>query len=543
MAKTVLTMLGVICIAGFASSQNRPIILFWCSKPEMLHNATHITPQVWTKNDTSSFERLKGNPAYELNSWLKRNIVPLRWMGYPHEKSEQELVDYWASAAQRGYIGIAIDEIGHVDTETDKKATSALVKLKQLYPNLFVAVWHAGGLTRELLQGYRFGADLVMLETYGVPFDMERYKRWISERISTVRKAKIVHKTIIALGINDAASPDEWQKVGQWVNMPDALRDLLAFIRQQAPEMRGVAFFAPRASDDMLKLADGLAWEIFGKPAPLHGIIADYNAELRRPDGRVDIEAMISRLKELGVNTYFWLIWHAPTDWDDLQLFLPAAQKAGIKVWVYLVPPSESPPYTRNYSEPFRLDYIRWAEEIARLSLRYPNLSAWVIDDFYANHEFFTPEYVQRMRERAKSINPKLAFLPLMYFHEITRKFVDDYGSAIDGVVVAYPQDRSGIERAWGILNDVFVISPNELGSELEGKGLFHIPFIVMTAGQKEQFMKQHGEPSTPERIASWLKMCLDAMKDGLCDGVVTYCLDKSEKSDTFPLVKQILAQ
>jgi hypothetical protein len=27
--------------------------------------------------------------------------------------------------------------------------------------------------------------------------------------------------------------------------------------------------------------------------------------------GRVDIEAMAARLKELGVTTYYWLVWHA----------------------------------------------------------------------------------------------------------------------------------------------------------------------------------------------------------------------------------------
>lgn len=683
MAKLALVVLFTICLASIGSSQNRPIILFWCSKPEMLHSATHITPQVWTKNDRSSFENLKGLPMYELNAWLKRGIVPLRWMGYPHEKSEQELVAYWASAAQQGHIGIAIDEIGHVDSETDKKAADALIKLKRVHPNLFIAVWHAGGLTEELSQGYRFGADLVMLETYGIPFEMERYKRWIVERIAAVRRAKIIHKTIIALGINDAASPEEWRKVGQWVNTPEALRGLLQFIRQQAPDMRGIAFFAPKASENMIKLADKLAGEIFGKPAPLHGVIADYDAELRRPDGRIDIDAMVSRLKELGINTYFWLIWHAPTDWDDLQLFLPVAQKVGIQVWVYLVPPSESPPYTRLYSEPFRLDYIRWAEEIARLSLRHTNLSAWVIDDFYENRSFFTPEYVRKMQERAKSINQRLAFLPLMYFHQITRKFVDEYGSVIDGVVVAYPQDREEIETAWEILNDVAHVASNELrfpwgtpskagdfvmvsqdakvstaehyilrfkerdtftgktagyhfkqllvdgevvweedvsggdlqwkevivdvtgqvkgkadvkvafrlfdkkgvsnfgvrwqirdlhadglklaasldepkkwrvekqgafgagfGEELlKGEGKFHIPFIVMTAAQEWEFRKRHGEPATPERIASWLKMCLEAMKDGLCDGVVTYCLDKSEKSATFQPIKRVFAQ
>ncbi len=195
-----------------------------------------------------------------------------------------------------------------------------------------------------------------------------------------------------------------------------------------------------------------------------HKHLADYDSELRRPDGRVDIEAMVARLKELGVTTYYWLIWHAPTDWDDLKLFLPRAAEAGIDVWVYLVPPSESPPkYGNQYSEPFRLDYRRWGEEIARLSLQSPNLTAWVIDDFYANHELFTPAYLREMQARAKQINPRLAFLPLMYFDEMRAKFAEDYREVIDGVVVAYLQDREEIDWTWAILNDAAVASPSEL--------------------------------------------------------------------------------
>jgi hypothetical protein len=668
-------------IGGSMSQKARHSV--WCSTPEKLANANFITPQVWTPQDEKGTEALKRKLDYEQSAWLKKGITPLRWMGYPHEKSERELVAYWASVANQGYVGIAIDEIGHISPEVDAKAARALVTLKRTHPNLFVAVWHAGGLTDELLKGYRDGADLILLETYGVPFEMQRYKRWIEERISTVRKAGIIHKTVIAIGINDAASQKEWQKVGQWVNSELTLRQLLTFIRQIAPDMPGIAFFAPRASQKMLTIADKLAGEIFGKPAPLHDIIADYNAELRRPDGRVDVDLMVARLKELGVNTYFWLIWHAPTDWDDLQIFLPKAAEAGIQVCVYLVPPSESPPYTKLYSEPFRLDYIRWAEEIAKLSLKHPNLTAWVIDDFYANRQFFTPDYVRKMQERAKTINPHLAFLPLMYFPEITRRFVDEYGQVIDGVVVAYPQDAEEIENAWAILNDVAVAFHNELSSPWgtpsspgnfvavsqrakvlpqekhfirfrqrddfvgptsgyhfkqllidgdvvweedvaggtkhwqevvvdvsefvrgkeavtvafrlfdkkgvsnfgvrwqlkdlradglkfdadltepqkwkvekrgafeagfgegisQGQGRFHIPFIVMTAAQPYEFRLRHGDPATPKRIAQWLKMCLDMWKGGRCDGVVTYCLDKSPSSQTFPIARKLFTE
>ena len=60
-------------------------------------------------------------------------------------------------------------------------------------------------------------------------------------------------------------------------------------------------------------------------------------------------------------------------------------------------------------------------------------------------------------------INPRLAFLPLMYFGEIRRAFVQDYREVIDGVVVAYPQDRDEIDQAWAILNDAAMVLPGEL--------------------------------------------------------------------------------
>ena len=78
--------------------------------------------------------------------------------------------------------------------------------------------------------------------------------------------------------------------------------------------------------------------------------------------------------------------------------------------WSDLVPPTESMPRQPLSSEPFRLDYVRWGEEIARLSLRHPNLTAWVIDDFYANAQLFTPGYVRQMQAEAKGVNPRLAF-------------------------------------------------------------------------------------------------------------------------------------
>lgn len=419
-------------------------------------------------------------------------------------------------------------------------------------------------------------------------------------------------------------------------------------------------------------------------PVPARRHLADYNSELRRADGRVDTDAMVARLKELGVTTYYWLIWHAPTDWDDLKLFLPRAREAGIDVWVYLVPPSESPPlYGDHYSEPFRLDYPRWAEEIARLSLEHTNLTAWVIDDFYANHGLFTPAYLRGCRARSKRINPRLAFLPLLYFDEIRPQFAEDYREVIDGVVVAYLQDRDEIEETWNVLNDADVALPGALsypwntpsqagdfvmagqsarvlpadryvlhfrerddftgptdgyhfkqllvdgavaweedvaggpgawrritvdvtehvrgktevgvafrlldkkgvsnfgvrwrvgewraeglqpaadlgdpqkwkvtrqgafetgfgGAAKAGRRRFHIPFISMTAGDAHEFRLRHGDPATPPRIAEQLRLSLQAWRDGKCDGVVTYCLDKRPESQTFALAQKLFRE
>jgi hypothetical protein len=411
---------------------------------------------------------------------------------------------------------------------------------------------------------------------------------------------------------------------------------------------------------------------------------ADYDAALRLPNGRVDADRLISRLQEAGATTYYWLICHAATDWDDLKLFLPKAAKAKLEVWVYIAPPSESPPNTKRYSEPFRCNYERWAEEIARLSLQQPNLTGWVIDDFYGNNDVFTPAYVRRMQTHAKRINPHLAFLPLMYFDEITRQFVEQYRETIDGVIVAYPQDRQEIDDAWAVLNDVArdTVFPRQLvcpwntstkagdfaaatvsakvlagnrqvvrfcqrdfcpwskkgyhfkqlllngrlvweediaddnkktilrevtvdvsryahdkthidltfrlfeknavsnfsvrwylkdlqteglepaadfrkpekwqashcggleagfGEALrQGKSQFQIPYVVMTAADAEEFQLRHDNPISPQRMGEWLRMCLEARRDGKCDGVVTYCLDKRAGSDFFPLAAKL---
>lgn len=152
-------------------------------------------------------------------------------------------------------------------------------------------------------------------------------------------------------------------------------------------------------------------------------VYADYGAVVRetsvRADGytHVNTPYLIQRLIDGNIKTYAFLIWNAnsyKTDWDDFRLeFLPAAQAAGIEVWLYLTPPTEnSPPAAYT---PFADDYYNWMTAAASLSLRYPVLKAVAIDDYNGNLGLFTPDYVSRITAAALAINPNLMFMPVNY--------------------------------------------------------------------------------------------------------------------------------
>jgi len=177
----------------------------------------------------------------------------------------------------------------------------------------------------------------------------------------------------------------------------------------------------------------------------LRGSFGTYDAEPRLANGHVDANLLLSELVELDARTYNWLIWHGDTDWDDLKTFLPLAKQHHISVWVTLVPPSESPPKTGKFSEPFRLDYEKWAAQIAALSKDQPNLVAWSIDDFCANRKLFTPVEVRKMMDIAHAKNPRLAFVPCCYYSDITPVFATNFGSLLDGVLFPYRDESNGI--------------------------------------------------------------------------------------------------
>ncbi len=176
----------------------------------------------------------------------------------------------------------------------------------------------------------------------------------------------------------------------------------------------------------------------------LRGTRATYCSAPRKADQRVDVERLIAELVDIHANTYSFCIHGYATDWDDLKLILPRAREKNIRVWASLVPPSESPPRTKNFPEPFRLDYERWGVEFAKLSLQETNLVAWSIDDFTHNLSFYTTNYLKKVLEGSRQINPRLAFIPCSYLPKITPGFVKDYGPLIDGILFPYRHESAG---------------------------------------------------------------------------------------------------
>lgn len=184
-------------------------------------------------------------------------------------------------------------------------------------------------------------------------------------------------------------------------------------------------------------------------------IYADYAGVVRetsaRSDGflHVDTPYLIQKLVAGNIKTYAFLIWNAnsyKTDWDDFRLeFLPAAQAAGIDVWLYLTPPTENTP-SAAYT-PFADDYYSWMTAAANLSVRYPGLKAVAMDDFNGNLGLFTPDYIRRITEAARAINPSFMFLPVnydishgwaSYTQMISPAFMNNYGLYLSGVIFPY---------------------------------------------------------------------------------------------------------
>jgi len=205
------------------------------------------------------------------------------------------------------------------------------------------------------------------------------------------------------------------------------------------------------------------------------GIISAY-AGLRYKGNNPDVDATISLLKDLGVNCYTHLIYtRSEKELACLPEVCTKAEKEGIEVWVYLVPPSEAPinvkkPIEERRYPPFDMDYLKWAEAVAKISVEHPNLTLWMIDDFDGNVGFFTLDYTREIYETSKKIAPKLLSGVCVYHDSIENFVKKGYLPYFDAVLWGY-QHSSYIDPDCGIsakslpleINDYYKICPNKI--------------------------------------------------------------------------------
>ncbi|MFI5385406.1 MAG: hypothetical protein ACHQ50_04715 [Fimbriimonadales bacterium] len=255
-------------------------------------------------------------------------------------------------------------------------------------------------------------------------------------------------------------------------------------------------------------------------------------AKAMKPEMRMDVDRLIKELVDLKVNTYCFLIWHQAVDWVELHRFLPEARKHGIRVWVYLTPPSEQPPIDRSYGydEPFRMDYERWGRELARLSLEEPNLVGWCIDDFPIdnNMKVLTPAYLGKAVEGARRINPKFAFMPCVY--EMTggrAERLRAYKGIFDGIFLCHnlqsdetteQQHRTYMEQNVAATRSVF------------GKTIPIVSFQFTTRWRDAL-------PPSPQRTAFLLRL-----SRSLCDGVICYLHPKPDATNR-EAIREVFAE
>jgi hypothetical protein len=242
----------------------------------------------------------------------------------------------------------------------------------------------------------------------------------------------------------------------------------------------------------------------------LHGapILGDYGRIIHKGYA-MDTQKMIAQLKKLHVNTYYYLFNRKPA-WKDLrEKFLPAAQKAGINVVAYLGPPSKAVKTILPY--PYGADYVQWAKAIAHLSLEYPNLTGWAMDDFNTHMNIFTPAYVKKMEQAAHKINPNFPFLPVVnYYTASCPCFYQKYSQYIGGIIFPYfgfynlkwlPAQLDAITKVW----------PSQS--------------VILLVYSKKHSIALVPPPAGYVRKA--LQIGLNYNKNGKLGGVVTYKLSK----------------
>lgn len=207
-----------------------------------------------------------------------RGITSLMWVYGPNLYGEakdwnvEKFVRYYASYAQQGYAGIAMDEwnVGD-DHPYVPMIAEALRKVKAQFPEFFIAVWvtEPTPVFRSLLK--EGAVDLAIIEGYTfVPNHPEWAISWegVLRRVELMKSEGLLHKTVVCVGMV-SPTPD---KHSRYMSAEELTRQVEELAKCY-PQMPGIAFYGVTdwgeykidiaKTKELVLLADKVAGKLF----------------------------------------------------------------------------------------------------------------------------------------------------------------------------------------------------------------------------------------------------------------------------------------
>lgn len=158
-------------------------------------------------------------------------------------------------------------------------------------------------------------------------------------------------------------------------------------------------------------------------------IPCSWSVPIQDQNHNLDVSATIRLLRANHFTCYVQPIEEKPPmSFGDFKRLVPAAQAGGIDLWPVLIP------HTEGYSLPYREDFVRWMNELAQLSLKYPVIRGVNIDDTDAggNDKLFTRSYLCQIYRAKQAINSSLLFIPTIY--DLDPPEAERLSGCVDGV-------------------------------------------------------------------------------------------------------------
>ncbi|HHI79201.1 MAG TPA: hypothetical protein ENK02_04420 [Planctomycetes bacterium] len=157
--------------------------------------------------------------------------------------------------------------------------------------------------------------------------------------------------------------------------------------------------------------------------------------------GRWDLSALLKSYASFGTDGLVIEIADTKSDWAQLPNLLERLDRLDriqAKAWIAIRPPSLG-----ANSEPFLGNFIRWAEEIAKLAARHPSLVALYIPQIFQGKNLFIlhPGRLERMRAALRPQGVNL----VGQFYDLIPENLGDYGPLLDGIVIQYTNTQSAL--------------------------------------------------------------------------------------------------